>query len=324
MKKINRNEGVALIITLMIIALLVAVVVEFNRIAIADIEVSRNFGNEKKVLFLMISGTDAIKEFLRLDGVYTKSDTLLEHWALSEPLFISAGSMIEEGKISGTIVDENGKINVNSLVSDKGTFDETQKTLWLRLLTQNRFNLTEEEANTIIHGVKDWIDKDDEISGIYGAENSFYQGKGYGCANSSLNILEEMLLINGMTKTIFYGDRFREGVRPYFTVYGGSQINVNTAPIPILMALSDDMTEDIAMEWDTIRRDETNKALLLEKDWYKKFWPYETPLPEKLLTVSSDHFTVYIKGTLGETMKQVKTVIYRSNDLSKIVYWQEL
>ena len=67
MKTLRKKEGVALITTLMVIALLVSVVVEFNRIAIADIEISRNYGDDKKILYILISGVNALKEFLKLD-----------------------------------------------------------------------------------------------------------------------------------------------------------------------------------------------------------------------------------------------------------------
>ncbi len=323
-KKLSNKEGVALITTLMIIALLVAVVVEFNRIAIADINISRNFGDEKKILFTTISGINAIKEVLRLEVLYDKSDTLIDKWAESRPYFDYASSMLDEGRVEGEIVDEDGKINVNSLINDKGGFESNQKAIWERLLTQPRFSLTEENVNTIISGVKDWIDKDDKVTGIYGTEDSSYQGKGYHCKNNFINTLEEMLLINGVTKDIFYGNRYKSGIKPYFTVYGGGNININTAPIPVLMALSDNMTEDIAMELDDYRRDKINKPVLWNKQWYRKIWPFEKPLPEKLLTTSSSFFTVHMRGTLRESVKEIRTVISRSKVAANIIFWQEM
>ncbi|MBW1767396.1 MAG: general secretion pathway protein GspK [Deltaproteobacteria bacterium] len=324
MKKLSNKEGIALITTLMIIALLVATVIEFNRIAIADIDISRNFGDEKKILFTTISGINAIKEVLRLEGLYDKSDTLFNKWAKSRPYFDAANSMLDEGRVEGEIVDEDGKIYVNSLINDKGGFNPDQKAIWERLLTQSKFALTEEVVNTIINSTKDWIDKDDKITGIYGAEDPSYQGKGYHCKNNPLNNLEEMLLINGVTQDIFYGNQDKSGIKSCFTVYGGGLININTAPIPVLMALSDDMTEDIAMELDDYRRDETNKPALGNKQWYRKVWSFEKPLPENILTTSSSFFTVHMRGTLRESVKEIRTVISRSNVAANIVFWQEM
>ena len=121
LKKIGKREGVALITTLMIVALLVGIVVEFSRIAIAEIDISKNFGDEKKILFLTVSGVNAIKELLRLEGLYSTSDNLLEEWAKSRTYFESASSMLDEGKIEGEIFDENRKINVNLLLQSQST-----------------------------------------------------------------------------------------------------------------------------------------------------------------------------------------------------------
>lgn len=322
--KLSERRGVALITTLMIIALLVAVVVEFNRIAIADIDVSKNFGDEKKILFTTISGVNAIKELLGFDALYSESDTLLEEWASSRAYFVSATAMLDEGEVEGEIVDEDGKINVNSLINEKGKFNQAQKAFWERLLSQSRFALSEEEINTIIYGVKDWIDKDDEITGIYGAEDYFYRSKGYHCKNSLLNNIDDLLLINGVNADIFYGNQERSGIRPYFTVYGGPAININTAPLPVLMALSDNMTDDIAMEMDTFRKDDANKPLLKESGWHKRVWPFEKPLPKGLLTTTSNFFTVHIRGKLRESVKEIRTVIFRSKAVTSVVYWQEM
>jgi general secretion pathway protein K len=319
------REGIALITTLMIVALVVAVVVEFNRAAVAEIEVSKNFSDEKKITYVAISGIGAIGDLLTLDGIYSKADSLLEEWAKSEAYFNSATAALQEGRIEGMIRDEESRINVNSLVGEKDQFDDTQKKLWERLLKQTRFGLTDDQVNTIIHGVKDWIDQDNEVTGIYGAEDNAYVQRGYRCKNRRLDTIEEMLLINGVTREIFYGTERREGIRPYFTVFGAGLININTAPIPILMALSDEMTEDIAEKMDKFRRDEANQFALVDKNWYRRVWPYGTPLPEKVMTVTSTAFSVFLKAALGDSLKEIHAVISRPTESPAVIsYWQEL
>lgn len=319
------NQGIALITTLVIVALVVAVVVEFNRIAVADIEVSKNFSDEKKITYLAISGINGIKDLLMLEGLYSKGDMLFEEWANSKSYFESATAMLEEGRLEGVIYDETSKINVNSLVNEKGAFDATQKKIWERLLKQQRFGLTSDQVNIIIHGIKDWIDLDDEVSEIFGAEDSLYRASGYRCKNALLDTLEEMLLINGITREIFYGDSRAEGIQSYFTVFGEPKININTASLPILMALSDEMTEDIAEKFDEFRRDEANRWALANQKWYQRVWPYATPLPEAALTVSSSTFSVFLKATLRDTVKEVRAVISRPLDSPATVsYWQEM
>jgi len=318
------KDGVALITTLLVVALLVAGVVELNRLAIADIEVSRHFGDDKKMLFLAISGMNAAKDLLSLDALESKNDTLLEPWAKSRDYFQFASLAFEQGKIEGEIIDENGKIDVNSLITANGEFDQTQKGILERFLRQPKFGLTEEEANTIIYSLKDWMDDDEEISGIHGAEDSFYRDRGYSCKNGPLDTLEEMLLVRGVTDEIFYGNRERSGISPYLTVYGTHEININTAPIPILMALSLDMTEGLAEQMDEFRRDEGNESQLTSSAWYRRIWPYANPLPEKYLTTTSQAFTVRLKVSMGESEKEIRAVISRSGGSSEVIFWQEL
>jgi general secretion pathway protein K len=321
----NGKKGIALITTLLVVALIVAVVVQFNRTAVADVEITKNFSDEKKALYLAISAVNMVKDFLRLEGLYGKGDSLLDEWAKSERYFASAGNLLEEGKLEGLILDESGKINVNSLIGQDGQFDEVQKGFWERLLKQPIFALTDDQVNTILYGVKDWLDLDEEITGVYGAESLAYRSRGYGCKNGPLDSIEELLLVNGITPDIFYGDGRRQGLRNYFTVYGGGAININTAPIPVLMALSPEMTEDIAMDMDKFRRDEANKAALGKKLWYRRVWPYANPLPEKSLTDTSNAFSVYIRATLQDSVKEVKAVIAKSSDSgTSLVYWQEM
>ena len=307
------------------VALIVAAVVQFNRTAISDVEISKNFSDEKKTLYLAISAVNVIQDFLRLEGLSGKGDSFLDEWAKSESYFASISNFLEGGRIEGLIQDESGKININGLVDQKGQFNEMQKAIWERLLRQRVFDLTDDQVNTIVHGVKDWLDPDEEVTDIYGAESISYRSKGYPCKNGPLLAVEELLLIHGITPEIFYGDERREGIRNYFTVFGDTGININTAPFPVLMALSHEMTEDIATNMDKFRRDDANKWALGTKMWYRRVWPHANPLPEKALTETSSAFSVYIRATLHGSVKEVKAVIAKGSDsATSLIYWQEM
>jgi len=317
------NRGIALVTVLLIVALLVGVVVEFNRIAIADIQVSNNFADEKKILYITVSGIQAVQELLRLDGQYTPSDNLLEDWTQGGPYFQSASALLDEGSVSGHITDEDGKINVNTLINGNGKIDPRQLGLWRRLLEQPRFHLNEQEALTIIYSIKDWLDSDDEVSEIYGAEDATYGPLGYGCKNGRLETLEELLFVNGITEEIFYGKKDREGLSTCLTVYGGAKININTAPRPVLMALSPLMNPSIAQEFDAYRTEPTNRRDLQSPVWYKRLWPYDDPISEDLLTTRSTYFTIRVLGELRESRKHVRAVVQRTAESVNLVYWQE-
>lgn len=117
-----------------------------------------------------------------------------------------------EGDVGGTVgtanfrygvADEAARINLNTLLSVDST-GEVGKALLLKLP-----NMTEEVANAIL----DWIDADDEPR-AGGAESSSYAGgqPGYRAKNGPLDTLEELLLVQGVTPQLLFGnDRNRNG-----------------------------------------------------------------------------------------------------------------
>lgn len=102
------------------------------------------------------------------------------------------------------VIDETGKINVNAMMK----LDSTGKILHDALIKLP--NMTEEIANAII----DWLDADDEPQ-PGGAESAHYSGLShpYRCKNGPLDTLEELLLVNGVTPPLLFGnDKNRNGI----------------------------------------------------------------------------------------------------------------
>ena len=69
-----------------------------------------------------------------------------------------------------------------------------------------------------------------------GKENDYYRSleHPYDCKNSDFEVKEELLLVAGVTPEMF--DKIKDCV----TVYGQGAVNVNTATLPVLMALGMD------------------------------------------------------------------------------------
>jgi type II secretory pathway component PulK len=128
------------------------------------------------------------------------------------------------------VVDEGGKLNINSLIA----LDSTGEQLYAALMKLP--NMTEDVANAIV----DWVDTNDDER-ANGAESSYYQSlpNPYRTKNGPLNSLDELLFVKGVTPELLYGgDRNRNGVvdgdeadntrgwSDYLTVYG-REINVD-------------------------------------------------------------------------------------------------
>jgi len=86
---------------------------------------------------------------------------------------------------------------------------------------------------------KDWIDKDN-IPTEDGVESFYYETLGYRPANAPMKSLSELYYIKGVNEKVF------KMLEDYLTVYGNGKINVNSAPLELLLALSDEMDEETA------------------------------------------------------------------------------
>jgi len=94
-------------------------------------------------------------------------------------------------------------------------------------------------ADEIAQGVADWIDLDD-LPRLRGGERDEYVAAGRLVLppNRQLRDVDELRDVKGMTPAIF------AELRPYLTTLGTGRINVNSAPVPVLHAITG-MTDDV-------------------------------------------------------------------------------
>jgi len=187
-----------------------------------------------KMYYLARAGIERAVAELNKDE--TRSyDTLNEPWGNNQDLFKDfplAGGFItliynsegegyqEETALYG-VMDESSKININSVPADI-----------LIILLERISKVDAEEAIDLAAAIVDWRDNDVAVS-TGGAENEYYQGlsPSYKCKNGKFQILEELLLVKGMTPEIF------SEIKDIITVYDTMGVNVNTASLNCLYAL---------------------------------------------------------------------------------------
>jgi general secretion pathway protein K len=230
--------------------------------------------------------------------------------------------MFEEGQFEVQILDHSGRIQINQLVNENGEYNTRQKELLTRFLRSEEFDLDEEQVNTIVSSIKDWIDPDNEATD-FGAEAFYYQAleRPHSCRNGPLESLADLLLIRGITKELFYGTTERPGISNYLTVQGGDgRININTASPLVLRALSDRMDEDRAENMVKYRQDEKD---LKDPKWYTKVPEMnDIFLDPDLITTKSTYFEILSKASIGPMAKQVRTMVERKEGEVKILSWQ--
>jgi type II secretory pathway component PulK len=107
-----RNErGIALIITLLVVALLTIIVVEFTYSAEVDAHMARNALNALQATMLARSGVNLGEAFLLHDDD-PQADSYLEDWG-NVDLLNSQLILPDNMRLRVRIVDEGGKLNIN-------------------------------------------------------------------------------------------------------------------------------------------------------------------------------------------------------------------
>jgi general secretion pathway protein K len=326
---LRNTRGVALILTILIVSLIVALTLEFNRTMRSHVVSAGNIGHGLKALYAAKSGISCGLAILMKDS--DTVDTLMDDWALPSMLkAFSAGSqtLLAGGRFELDIEDLSGKIQVNNL-TQKPELEKAFK----RFLELDEFGLDEETVSIITDSVMDWMDgadEEDDLMRFYGAEDDYYMSleRPYHCKNEPLDSVEEILLVKGMTPDLFYGTEDHLGIEPYIGVYGTGEININTAdpkfpeaPPVVLSSLHEQMTTDIAEEMANYRIDSDEDALKV-KTWYREAVPDDIKIPGSLVTTSSNHFQITSVGQFGDIKKRVEAVVERSTSGFRILSWK--
>jgi general secretion pathway protein K len=314
-----KNQGVALITVILIVSILVALSIELNRSSRADIYDAANISDGIKLTYIAKSGFYGAASLL----VNAKNDdetTLRDDWANTETLSVQAKQFFDDGYFVVKVEDEAGKIPLNKV---DGSKDNPVPGVLLRLLKQPEFGLDPSQADAIVAAIKDWIDEDNEVTGS-GAESLYYatQDPPYEAKNAPLDCIEELLMIKGITKELYAGGNGKPSLAQLVTVDSEGTININTAPIMVLRALSDAITVSLADRIDEYRKNKEND--LSQPGWYKKVSGMEGIEIAAELTVKSNYFKIHSTGKMNNMERNIVAVVKKvpENKSVQIVKWR--
>jgi len=316
----HNNRGIALITVILIIAILVAVVIELNRSSRADIYDAANLSDGIKLTYIAKSGFYGAAALL--NNPQNSYDTLRDDWAKADLLSEKSTSLFTDGYFIATIEDETGKIPLNKLVNGK-EYNAAIKDILVRLLSQPEFGLDERKVAEIVDSIKDWIDSDEEVTG-YGAESSYYTSLDppYEAKNAPLDCIEELLMVKGVTKEIFNGTTEKPALAGYVTADSDGLININTAPKMVLRALSPAISAELADRMDEYRRKEGNDLSSIQ--WYKQVpGMADVTIPPELITVKSNYFKIISVGKMKNMSQGLSGVVKRSGQTVQIIKWRQ-
>ncbi len=312
----KQQKGIALITILVMVAL--------ATIIAATIAKRQNFTNENtafvkrqsQALFYAKSAEAFYSELLAQDTESSKeADYLQETWAKPMPAF-----PVEDGYVLGTLEDEAGKFNLNSLVDKDGKPNPVTQAYFSKLLV--RVGIPAESVDAVI----DWEDPDNEMVGSMGAESNYYQGLSnpYLAANRKFSTIEELKLVRG-----FEPDKYAL-IAPYISALPDitSKININTAPAIVLAAFDEKLDPNTIQTALNARQEKMEYFANVGE--LMKITPFDS-LDEKikssadaLFDVKSNYFQAKIDVMLSERKRQFTSHLMRDDQGRVYVYARSL
>lgn len=158
-------------------------------------------------------------------------DHASEAWATELPALPLPG-----GYISGKLEDEQGKINLNDLVTG------SEANALTRARVESLLALREYDR-TLVQAIIDWIDPDVEALPPNGAEDDYYTGLEYPylTANQPMQHISELRLVKGITQEIY------DDLVQFLTALpSNTAININTAKAEVIAAIIPELGLDAA------------------------------------------------------------------------------
>lgn len=341
MKVLGDRRGIAVLITLTVIALLIMTAMELNRRAGTSVDYTGAVRDRVTLNAMAASGIHAGMALLIKDKNESGDvDSLQEEWAdagVLEEVVQDLG--FDDGKLTLVISDELSRIQVNALVTypEGRSPNEPQWQMWLRFLSYARppegLDDDDTSPSAIVDSIKDWIDwgDDDAVTGINGAESDYYQSQTppYSCPNGPIRHINELLLVKGVSK-LAEAIGGADMISQYVTEYGMTDqegkkytfpgtININTAEAPVIAAMLPE--DEFALAQDIVAyREETSEGQYVHQDLKSKTWYKKVPgladitIKEALITTQSDFFRIVATPELHNLTMTTVAVVKREKE----------
>lgn len=240
-RRSRSDRGVALLLAVSLVMLLVVLVGSMVISASHSRQVSDNYLADLQNTYALRSGYHHALLYLQVDQQESGSvDTLHERW--SKDISLKVGRT----DVTVKIEDAERYFNLAALVdSSRRPCKETQEAArrLLRLLNHDP---------SIVDRITDYVDRD--------AAGQFETG----ARNELLYAIDELMRIEGIDRKVVYGgagvDEIQRPLHGHVTVWprepspcsagaaGNLKVNLNTAPLPVLQALSDKVPEQAIHE----------------------------------------------------------------------------
>lgn len=292
----THSRGVALITALLVVAAATTATVMMTADQQIDIRRTGNLLDGDQAWHYALGAERWAAGLLRDDRRDGAIDHAGEDWGK-----VLAGLPVEGGVLSGQIEDLQGRLNLNNLIMD-GKLSAPDLERLQRLLEQLGLD------PDIALAAADWIDADLEPRFPGGAEDDYYLGleRPHRAANTPFAAVSELRLLRGVDSETYARLAPHVSALPVRT-----PVNVNTATLPVLRALADNLSEADAQALADQRGDDGYRdvaAFLARPELAGR------GLKADGLTVGSDHFGVHARVQIGRGRADLYAILARASD----------
>jgi len=225
-------------------------------------------------------------------------------WALRLPAI-----PLENGSISGYLIDAQSRINVNNLAivanrpATRAALSRLVAALGLPDATLDAFT--------------DWVDDDDRVTAPGGAEDAWYlaQASPGLAANAPVTRASELMAVRGVSLALL------TALRPFVGALDApTAVNVNTASPEVLAAVASGLDRAGALALVTKR---TQQPFASVADFRARLPRPDIAFDDALVTVTSSWFEVSIEARQGDTLARARALLKRApGQVWPVVVWQ--
>jgi general secretion pathway protein K len=299
------QRGAALIIAMVIAALAATVAMSLAANQQQWFASMTNRRDQVQAQALAQAGVQWARQILFEDARTTNIDTLTEPWAFPLPT-----TPLENGSVEGRIIDAQGLLNINNLVSADVDV-AAERTRFERLFA--RLGLPAASLDAIA----DWVDADSVPRGS-GAEDGWYaqQSSPMLAANAPVVRTAEIALVRGMSPAAV------TALAPYvIALRAPTKLNVNTAPGPVLAASVDGLG---ATQLSALLASRSDTPFTSVADFRTRLPQGATIASEAGFDVRSNYFLVTVVARQGDTRAQARALLERGKGAWPTIVWQTL
>jgi general secretion pathway protein K len=308
------ERGVALLVTMMALALMTLLVMDFTTSASLGYRSAAGQANATRAEYLARSaigvGLSLLSKDAQQDAVAkTPHDGLDEQWAMPFPPVPLGGGLAQI-----SIVDEARKIDINLLINPRtGQPNQAYLGILQRLFTNIGV------SPDIIPAIVDWLDPD-SIESPGGAEADYYLRliPPYEPRNGPMPTIGDLRMVKGVDDATFML------LQQFLTAAPETHVNINTAPPEVIAALVPELSNDTSMVKEIVQARSVQPFLAVTDVGNLSGMGDAGQALMKLITTRSSYFTLTGIGVFAGARRRINTTFRRNaNGTSMLASWQE-